>query len=281
MKIIKSANDLQRYMPNIVAEVEGETSLIDKITSYIDAAENWVVTEFLSPALFDKIVADKEDCHNTVAGIVATEAIKRAIPSLDITLTPNGFGVVNSGAIAPASRDRVERLITEMESTRDGYIKSLIDSLSSDSKFASDWRTCENGKKFGAILPYRLNLPELLGFYKNIWKNYIGLRTRVLEIESYMAQYFISYEYMQELRNKNFGISEATNADKTIIARLIAIIIQSLRSPENQIDFSLREIVDYIRNRPDEFPTWANSDTARLFSPAIFTNKQENNGYFF
>ena len=41
------------------------------------------------------------------------------------------------------------------------------------------------------------------------------------------------------------------------------------------------DIMNFIRNNPDEFPEWHNSDTAKLFSPPKFENKKENKGYWF
>lgn len=37
------------------------------------------------------------------------------VPSLDLVLTPNGFGIVSNQNVAPASRDRVARLIASLE----------------------------------------------------------------------------------------------------------------------------------------------------------------------
>ena len=46
-----------------------------------------------------------------------------------------------------------------------------------------------------------------------------------------------------------------------------------LRGGDNQMSF-------YIL-KPEEFPEWHNSDTAKLFSPPIFENKKSNKGYWF
>ena len=35
------------------------------------------------------------------------------------------------------------------------------------------------------------------------------------------------------------------------------------------------DIVNFIRNNPEEFPEWHNSDTAQLFSPPKFENKKK------
>ena len=37
------------------------------------------------------------------------------------------------------------------------------------------------------------------------------------------------------------------------------------------------DIMNFIRNNPNEFPEWHNSDTAKLFSPPKFENKKKIN----
>ena len=59
----------------------------------------------------------------TMARIVAFDAFRNAIPHLDLILTPNGFGIVNNSSIAPASKERVERLIASLLSNRDDEIE--------------------------------------------------------------------------------------------------------------------------------------------------------------
>ena len=50
----------------------------------------------------------------------------RAVPSLDLVLTPNGFGIVSNQNVAPASRERVSRLIASLETSRDNAIEQLV-----------------------------------------------------------------------------------------------------------------------------------------------------------
>ena len=58
-----------------------------------------------------------------MARIVAFDAFRNAVPHLDLILTPNGFGIVNNSNIAPASKERVERLIASLLSNRDDEIE--------------------------------------------------------------------------------------------------------------------------------------------------------------
>lgn len=86
----------------------------------------WLIDNFCPKEIFDDI-ADRPDPSTakvTMARIVAFDAFRSAIPHLDIILTPNGFGIVNNSNIAPASKERVERLINSLLDNLDNEIES-------------------------------------------------------------------------------------------------------------------------------------------------------------
>lgn len=43
----------------------------------------------------------------------------------------------------------------------------------------------------------------------------------------------------------------------------------------------LADLVNFIRNNIELFQQWADSDTAQLYTPPVFVNKKEAQGYFF
>ena len=131
MRLITSEEQLRQLLPNIVQTVKGETPFIDRISTFIDLAEDWVKTTFTSESTFNTICgyADNNIIKTQTARLVVADALRRAIPSLDIVLTPNGFGIVNSSNIAPASKPRVDRLVGSMLSHRDDCIAALLPEL--------------------------------------------------------------------------------------------------------------------------------------------------------
>ena len=65
-------------------------------------------------------------------------------------------------------------------------------------------------------------------------------------------------------------------------------IIHSLQSYELQLLTDIQvhpqcyyDLVNIIREHEEVFPAWHVSETAKLYSPAIFTNKKVSGGYFF
>ena len=97
-KLINNDDTLRQYLPNVFATVKGEVSLFDKIKVDIDLAENWVIETFVSTITFNTICGYTTDnpIRIITAKLIASEALRRAIPSLDLVLTPNGFGVVSN-----------------------------------------------------------------------------------------------------------------------------------------------------------------------------------------
>lgn len=149
-KLITNDDTLRQFLPNVFATVKDEVSLFDKVKVDIDLAENWVIETFTSSKTFNTICGYVEDnpIRIITAKLIASEALRRAIPSLDLVLTPNGFGVVSNQNIAPASKERVDRLIGSLADYRDDCIANLLPELVG----ASQWLNSSQASFFGETL---------------------------------------------------------------------------------------------------------------------------------
>ena len=104
------------------------------MTPFLSATEKWLEDNFTSEEVMSAI-ADLEASHTTrilVCQIAACDAFLRAIPHLDVILTPSGFGIVSNSNIAPASRERVERLMASLLEHRSSRIKRGVWAIGSD-----------------------------------------------------------------------------------------------------------------------------------------------------
>ena len=276
-KLITNDDTLRQYLPNVFATVKGEVSLFDKVKVDIDLAENWVIETFVSSKTFDDICsyADDKPIKVITAKLIATEALRRAIPSLDLVLTPNGFGVVSNQNIAPASKERVDRLIGSLADYRDECIANLLPLLSRE----SDWLGSVQASFFGETLFPDLAITDQVKGTGSKWVRYISLRPKILDIEASLAEEFFSLELMARLRNE--VLRKTHTAD---LARVINAIRGQVVDLLNGGSIRMRDMIDvvnHIRCYPDLFPEWHASETAKLFAPPIFRNDKKSSGYFF
>ena len=270
-KLITTDEQLRVHLPNIVGTVKGETPFIERLSLYLDLAEDWVKTTFTGESTFNLICEDSDDNPTKIltARLVVADALLRAIPSLDIVLTPNGFAVVNTSNLAPASKPRVDRLVGSMLTHRDDCIAALLPKLASD---CADF--------FGATLfPDFSLVDELPAKTGSKWERYLELRPQVIDLEASLAEEWLSPELMSALRAENLR-SDLTGLRIEIVRQVKAQVIAYLRSGS----FSARrlaDIVNIIRQYHEFFEEWHQSETAKLFAPPIFRNEKKASGYFF
>ena len=282
MKLITTDEQLRLLIPNVLATAEGETTLLEKLYPYLEAAEQWAIDNFVPEAIFDEIAEDdgfgpNERLRFPLEKLVACQAYMTAIPSLDLVLTPNGFGVVSNQNIVPASRERVDALMNSLESQRDSAIEALILRLSS----RTDWQQSAQGIYFGATMFPLLNLCRRLAIREHIWDSYQQLHERLIKIENVLADTYFSQEQMQVFREQ---VITQYSSSKPIEER----VIRSLQAYELQLLTDIQvhpqcyyDLVTIIRERPDDFPAWHSSSVADLYTPKIFQNKKNSSAYWF
>lgn len=206
--------------------------------------------------------------------IVATDAFIRAIPSLDLVLTPNGFGIVSNNTVAPASKDYVDRLLLSLAQNRDFAIDNLLHEVLQ----VQSWRATQQGQYFLATLYQSpLAFPQTLHKGK-AWEYFEQVHAPLVLIEQELAEHYISCEVFARLRKS--ASKNSTSDESNIIVPLQAIeldLLQGKPLPYKQLTM----LVDYIRQRPDVFPEWKTSTTAKLYKPQAFENNKSSSRYWF
>ena len=278
MKLITTDAQLRAHIPNIIASVKGEVPFIERLALFLDLAEDWVKTTFTSESTFNTICGytDSNNIKILCLRLVVADALRRAIPSLDIVLTPNGFGVVNTSNLAPASKPRVDRLVGSMLAHRDDCIAALLPEIVG----ASKWLASDRADLFSATLFPDLGIVDSLGSVQGSrWEKYLELRSQVIDLEASLAEEWFSPELMSALRSENLR-RDLTEKRSEIVRQVKARVVGYLRSGSFN-SRRLADIVNYIRLNPEFFSEWHQSETAKLFAPPVFRNEKKASGYFF
>lgn len=272
---ITDNDTLLQYIPNVVETVEGETPLFEKIHPQLEITEQW---------LHDTIVGDTpidEDKNKMVCTIIACEAFRRSVPSLDLILTPNGFGIVSNSNVAPASKERVERLMASLGEQRDKSIGSLLKSLWQ----TMDWRNSDQCQWLTSsfFMSPDEDIPVAKTMLKKDdgWEAFLELREKARPIElAYAEKWFGSVtcdKLKVRLIEDPLAAGEHAKLAKTI-KRLILDEMQTGKRPVKDLD----RCVDIIRKHSTLYPEWQSDPVAELFEEKWrFQNRKEAAGYFF
>lgn len=181
---------IRKLIPNIIHEVEGEATLYEKILPWIDSTRAWLEQNILGTfeptggllQLTEKIIVNK--------------AFADAIPSLDLTMSPAGFAVISTEGRAPASKERVERLIASLNSAVD----SNLTVLSCELPKHEQWRETPAGQWFLAtFIPDFSMVPYFRGD-KDLMATYRSMRDIALLFEQELAERFLGRRFLRNLR---------------------------------------------------------------------------------
>ena len=118
------------------------------------------------------------------------------------------------------------------------------------------------------------------------WEHYLTVRKQLIPMEEFFAVQYISKELLQVFRDESQSGNYRTSQHKYLCNLLRAVEVRCLKTtdPTSAMYFehtTLVDIVNTIRNNPEDFAEWHSSKTAELYSPEIFVNKKTDKGYWF
>lgn len=276
--IVTTDETLRRYIPNALITVQGEVPLYDKLTPHLNAAQIWLgtyaVTEQQLAALAD------EDITAQAEEYICRRAFHDAIPDLDLVLTPNGFGIVSTQTIAPASRERVERLIRETTLRANEALIRINRLL----RKTGIWQTdMPQGRTYGNTLcDWSLILALDMGYDIEALPR---LLPELLRTEQYLKQHAFSPELYADLLTafQRDTIDPESFMLCTDFCRVATRQLQNLfltaaeRKPEYP---AVARLVQRIRES-SLAAQWQQTDTARLWQPDTYQNTKNSGGYWF
>ena len=281
MIIITNNTTLLQFIPNIVETVEGETPLFDKMLPQLEITEQWLTQSIIGENFLEDVANGEESATwQAAATAIACDAFRRSVPSLDLILTPNGFGVVSNSNVAPASKERVERLMASLADQRDKAIDLLIRHLAK----VSTWLTSERGQWLTSSFftsPSDVLLARSILENEDGWEAFIELREKAAPIEQAIAEKWLGQTLTARLRatlaTDYYGSSDVARLAMTV-RRLIVNELHSTKRPVKNLD----RLVNYIRNNASLYPEWQSDPVAELFEDKWrFQNKRKAAGYFF
>lgn len=277
MNLTLDNNRLRSLIPNVIHEVEGETSLFDKLQPWISFACFWVERYFLGD------LQPEGHIYELAEKIIVNKAFAEAIPSIDVTLSPAGFAVINTDGRAPASKERIERLIASLNSFVDESATALLEELHRN----HEWSLSENRRWFCAtFIPTFCDVPKFRR-EQDLIGTYLNMRDIALAFEQTLADRYLGHGFLSSLRSsyhvfKDNGTAEIFEMIHAAELRYITYHIRDSKAKcpdEHEVWHMVQPIIAKLSCWPELKDTWE-AEMGDKFKAQPFKNTVKGGFYF-
>ena len=305
---------LEAYAP---ATINAETFVCDSLKEYFDSAYLKLGTKLLGSALTESLpglfeAIDENDPstlgtiteHYNVSGLhldaiksltlnfIVKEGLAEAIPQLDLVLTNNGFGVVSTDHIAPASKERVDRLIQQCIMSAEQSYNMLVTSLAGNSLTKEGILASLPYKKITQSLIWTNAMFKKHCFILNDKYDCIAKSKALINRVDYFIKSKISKEQFEDITKwLREATWDASAPSKDAVFQAIADLLYEwfdglYYDLINGGAFSDEEAwkddaIDYMDNNIDYFESYENSSQYKVRHEEPYKNSKEDGCYFF
>ncbi len=277
MEINLTEELVQSVLPNTLITVDEETPLSARIAPYVKDSIRWIESLVIGD------VELPEDLQEMAVRAVIIHAFIHAIPALDIVVTPSGFGVISSQGLAPASKERVERLIASLSNS----LNCVVLDLQQRCVYCQEWRESALGKWYCAsFYPFVKDASYQAKEGQDVFSVYKRARELAIGFESSLAEEYLGSELMNYLREMRFDPITDSNP---VVYRLTCAVSQyiaqninsrSTRCPDEHIPWHFAEsILNIVKQDKKLRKIWKDS-MGKNFDVEPFKNTRKG-GYFF
>lgn len=276
MIIIQNSEQFRAVVPS---SVSADDDTFTGLSDFFDTAEQWLSDTFSGQPLLEAVASESDTkIRRIFQRIIIAKAMITGSPSMDLVMTPNGFAVTSNQNLAPASKERVERLIDSLKQTSDLALEQAFILICSNENYFSLFRS---GSTFEMLTRSLIWAPSFLRAYAGYafasWGTLSDLRPVIDDCERRISC-FISPEYYSELIE--YRRSRTKDPDNENALQFIYQIVGA--SLKKIPDYPYIELLLNLLNRnPKKYPTYINSDTYKLKIFDRYENKKEDSAYFF
>ena len=254
------------------------------IEPFVKAADRHTKSTLTGVDLYNYIEGlsnDTNSLQDELRNIVAYKAYKSAIPFVDLIQTQNGFGVVSNANIAPASKERVERLMSQCEQQLDTATDMLILQISAVPAALAEWT------KFGAFEELTNCIFQTGIDYCKYTKSenlkreaFLAAKNDLFSFQDTEIAEVISVAFMDELVSQ--VRSNALTLPNTKIVRKLKPILGLLaQQKEEEAEELLGQLANLLDNNLSSYATYAGSSEYALKIAPKYQNKQTDSTFFF
>lgn len=248
--------------------------------TYCDSAERWLRIELLGHVLYNQLSLEPERPEHTelielCRKVVSLDAYQRAIPFLDLIQTANGFGIISNANLAPASRDRVDRLLRETVIQRDNEVEVLLDYLEETPLFHDAWKGAKAYSILSDCLIMTAKELHRLCAWEGTRQDFMKLKPVLMlrmynELGRWLGRAFID-ELVEQQRDGDLTADNASVLDILKIS-LANFATGNIKDAETYC----ADVITTMDRRIEAYPTYAASVEYRTRQKSTYQNTADS-----
>lgn len=236
--------------------------------------------------LIDQVVGEgnetafdsNELLKNEVVRFVCLQAFANTIRSLDLVLTATGFGIVSTGSMTPASKNRVDALKEECRLHAIECLHRIIQHMI----LVEGWGSTYQARQTLQCLFWRIDFLRADTTLEYTADNWQLARGRALIADAFLRK-VISTEYMDELLDKlrNHSLDDADNIIVNKCIQLMGTFISDYDTCKSPDQKQLDAIMQHMETYTSNYPTYEQSETYKARHAERYQNRKEDSTFFF
>jgi len=254
--IITTIEQIRAILPNVAAEVA-----FSDFEPHVQSAENWISNDLLGEVLYvgieDGSLVD-EKLLRLSKNCIILKAYELGIPFMDLVQTQNGFGVIQDKNRAPASKQRVDRLIAQNTLRLNQEIEWLMNYLEDTPTYHNDWKSSAAYSLLSDCLITTAREFKRLVRFEGSREDFLMLKPTLVSLTTLKLQPLVSRAYVSELLEKQVG-GTLSVYDKTILLGVKQALANFAIGEESLGKRLLEDAINIMDNDLDHYPTYRDS----------------------
>lgn len=271
-------NNLEDFLKCIPTAEGSEWSALEPFANSADATIKMLL---VGSDLYDYVEAleDGHELKTTLSNLISAQLYKNAIPFVDLIQTNNGFAVISNTNHAPASKERVERLILWCEQSIGEQTDLLIMQVMNTEAALVEWTKFKGFKTLTNCI--FLTGIDFASYSKYSTRaDFLKIKPSLLASQKNDLSEALSIDYVAELVGQ-IRTNTLTELNEHVVESCKLILAKYAEKEEHEAKELLTQIVVMMEKKLTDYPTYAASAEYALKIAPKYENKATDPTFFF
>lgn len=255
----------------------------EAIKPYLEMAESTLISNLFGESLYtyEESIFPADRLKQNILSMICYQAYRDAIPFVDLIQTPNGFAVVNNGNQAPASKERVERLMEQARVIVQNLKDEFINRVTENAAAYTEWKKWKRFEEYTSCIfltgtDFCTHLPNPGACKRDALDRY---RAEIIYYQKIVCEPVVSRALLEEIISQ-VRTNAVTEKNQKILYACRVIVGLKIKGDENLLKRFCDLVSTDLDNNSDDYPTYAGSDEYKLKTAALYENKEDDPTFF-